>query len=65
MTNANRDIRNVAKQSGVFLWELARYLKISEPTMTRKLRFELSEGDKIKYMKAIKAISDARGEDMK
>ena len=36
----NQDIRNTAKEKGVNLWEIAEYLKISDPTMTRRLRRE-------------------------
>ena len=63
MANANRDVRKAARQYHVHLWELARYFNVSEATITWKLRFELSEDDKNKYIKAIKAISDARGEE--
>ena len=43
---ANADIRKAAKEAGVSLWELADYMNISEPTLTRKLRRELSEDEK-------------------
>lgn len=43
---ANADIRKAAKEAGVSLWELADYMNISEPTLTRMLRRELSEDEK-------------------
>ena len=42
----NSDIREYAKSRGVMLWELAISMNISEPTITRKLRLELSDADK-------------------
>lgn len=39
----NQEIRTEAKRNGVKLWQIADKLGISEPTMTRKLRHELSE----------------------
>lgn len=48
----NTDIRAAAKQAGVYLYEIADYLHISEPTMTRLLRRELS-GDKKQQIKDI------------
>ena len=42
----NGDIRAMAKQAGVFLYAIADKLGVSEPTMTRLLRRELSEGKK-------------------
>ena len=43
---ANEMIREKAKRSGVPLWKIARELGISEPTITRKLRVDLSDNDK-------------------
>lgn len=43
---ANTDIRTNAKKKGVRLWEIANAMNISEPTMTRKLRKELSQDEK-------------------
>jgi hypothetical protein len=44
MRRANQDIRDYAAQKGVYLWEIAKELGISEPTMTRMMRTELPEG---------------------
>lgn len=43
---SNADVRTAAKNAGVFLYQVAEAMGISEPTMTRKLRFELSEEEK-------------------
>ena len=43
MKKANQDIRDYAAQKGVYFWEIALKLGISEPTMTRWMRVELPE----------------------
>ncbi len=54
---ANTDIRKTAKEKGVRLWEIAEHLRISDPTMTRKLRRELSEIEKEYFLNLIDEIS--------
>lgn len=54
---ANNDIRNTAQNKGVCLWEIAAALKISEPTMTRKMRTELSKEEKGKIFAIIDDIT--------
>ena len=49
----NTDIRETAKQAGVFLYAVAEELGISEPTMTRLLRKELSNDKKAEIKKII------------
>lgn len=55
---ANKDIRLKAKGCGVPIWKIAAKLGISEPTMTRKLRFELSEAEKAKIFKIIEELKE-------
>lgn len=52
MKNTNEDIRNAAKVAGVRLWKIAERLKINDGNLSRKLRRELSEAEKMQ----IKAI---------
>ena len=52
----NVDVRTTAKKSGVFLYELAERLGISEPTMTRLLRKELSDSKKQELLAGIADI---------
>ena len=52
----NSDVRTAAKSAGVFLYEVAVAMGISEPTMTRKLRFELSDNEKKPIFDAIERI---------
>lgn len=53
----NADVREHAKASGVYLYQIAATMGISEPTMTRKLRFELPKSEKKKFLEAIDKIS--------
>lgn len=54
---ANQDIRQYAKKAGVRLWEVAEFLGISDPTMTRKLRHELPETEKTKLFEIIDKLA--------
>lgn len=53
------DIRKEARSKGVPLWQIAKHLGISEPTMTRKLR-NPSAMEKKKMLDAIEHIQTAR-----
>lgn len=55
---ANADIRKAAKDAGVSLWELADELHISEPTLTRMLRHELSDMEKSDMLCSIGDVVD-------
>lgn len=57
---ANADIRKAAKVLGVSLWEIADKLKISEPTITRLLRRELSDDRKQELLHTIASIAEAK-----
>ena len=54
---ANADIRAIAKEHNVYLYEVAERLNISEPTMTRKLRRELSHNEKLRIKQIIYNIA--------
>lgn len=56
MTKRNTEIRAAAKSAGVFLYEIAEKLDVSEPTFNRYLRKELPEGLKAKALAAIEEI---------
>lgn len=53
----NTDIRKYAKTHGVRLWQIADELGISEITMSRKLRYELSEEEKQKILEIINELA--------
>ena len=63
MKRANQEIREYAAKRGVFLWEIALAMGISEPTMTRKLRTELPEDERRKIAQIINEIADAKSLD--
>lgn len=56
----NLDIRIYAKSKGVFLYEVAKALHISEPTIMRWLRDELSDDRKTEIISAIDAVAAKR-----
>lgn len=53
---SNADVREHAKASGVYLYQIAAAMGISEPTMTRKLRFELPVSEKQQLISVIDHI---------
>lgn len=57
---SNLDVRTIAKENGVRLWEIADKLGISEPTITRKLRRELPADEKKKILAVIDEIAAAK-----
>ena len=58
MIKRNNEIRTKARENGVFLYEIAEKLNISEPTFNRWLRKELSENLKQKALAAIEEIRE-------
>ena len=57
---ANQDIRDYAAQKGVYFWEIALKLGISEPTMTRWMRVELPEDKRREIRQIIDTITDSK-----
>lgn len=51
----NQDVRNAAKQNGIYLWELAEVLGMADSNFSRKLRKELTPEEKKKCFDFIKA----------
>lgn len=58
---ANSDIRQAAFSSGVYLWEIAEAMGVTDGTFSRKLRRELDEKEKKEILKIIKTISKRKG----
>lgn len=54
----NVEIRTMAREKGVYLYEIADLLKVSEPTFNRWLRKELTEEKKGEVIAAIEQISE-------
>lgn len=60
----NQDIRAYAKSKAVRLYEVADNLRISEPTMTRKMRYELPQKEKDRIFKAIDNIAERKAAEL-
>lgn len=63
MIKCNTEIRAAAKSAGVFLYEIAEKLDVSEPTFIRYMRKELSDGMKVKVLAAIEEIKQEHESD--
>ena len=57
---ANDLIRAAAKTSGVFLWQIAAELGVSEATITRRLRVELDKPERERFVSVIGEIRKAK-----
>ena len=53
----NLDIKTKAKQSGVFLWEIAEKLDVTDGNFSRKLRRELPADEKQRIFALIDEIA--------
>lgn len=60
-TQMNEDVRRVARERGVKLWEVAEQLGCADATLSRKLRRELPTDEKKAIMDIIMAISEEQG----
>ncbi|MDE6726886.1 MAG: hypothetical protein K2J80_02970 [Oscillospiraceae bacterium] len=54
---ANQIIRDELRERKVYQWELAKALGISEATMVRKMRTELSDGETTMLLGMINEIA--------
>lgn len=63
MTNCNAEIRTAAKNAGVYLYQIAAEIGVSEPTMTRKMRYEMGENEKKTILSIIDRLRSDRSED--
>ena len=62
MKQANGDIRAAVKNAGVKLWMVAAEIGVSDATMSRWLRFERSDSEKQRFLKAVEAAKSKYGE---
>lgn len=60
--NRNLDVRTYAKEKGVYLYEVAEALNISEPTIMRWLRAELTDERKAAIIEAIDRVAAQNAE---
>ena len=59
----NEKIRIEAKRNGVFLWEVADRLELTDGNFSRKLRRELPEEDQARILGIIHSIAIEREEE--
>ena len=52
----NIHIRMAAREAHIPLWKIAQMVGISEPTLTRWLRVELSQEKKVRILQAIEQL---------
>lgn len=62
MQKANQDIRDYAAKKGVYFWEIAMKLGISEPTITRWMRVELPADKRREIEQVISDIAAAKSQ---
>lgn len=53
ITRANEDLREKARKAGVFLWQIAGHMGMSEPTLTRHLRVPMPEDERAAFLRAL------------
>lgn len=56
----NLEIREAVKNGGVYLWQLADRLGVSDATLSRKLRKELSAKEKKRCLQIIEQLTEQR-----
>ena len=56
--NKNLDIRAAARGRGVYLYEVAEVMGISEPTLMRWLRTNLTDERKARILEAIDTVAE-------
>ena len=57
---ANADIREKAKQAGVYLWEVAAEYGMNDGNFSRKLRLELPQEEKQRILEAIDRLAQEK-----
>ncbi len=58
----NKEIREAAKSSGVFLWQVAAACGINDGNFSRKLRQELPNEEKEKILAIIERLAQEKQE---
>lgn len=60
----NESCRRHAKNNGVYLWQVADRLGISESALTKKIRHEFSDKDREAFINAVDQIVKERAADV-
>ncbi len=50
------EVKQLAKESGIFLWQIAEKLGINDGNFSRKLRKPLSDADTAKVLDAVEQL---------
>ena len=58
----NQDIRQAAKESNIQLWQIADAMNIRDCELSRKLRYELSEKEKLQIRYIIAELAEGANE---
>lgn len=61
MSQENQKVRRAARAAGIPLWRIAVTIGVSEPTLTRWLRVQLSEDKEQRIMEAIASLEREAG----
>lgn len=61
MSQENQKVRRAARAAGIPLWRIAATIGVSEPTLTRWLRVQLSEDKEQRIMEAIASLEREAG----
>lgn len=56
MNKANTALRSALKAAKIPYWRVAEQLGVHENTIVRMMRHELSDSDKVRFLKAISEI---------
>lgn len=56
---SNKDIREAAASAGVFLWQVAEAIGVTDGTFSRKLRRELPDDEKTEILQVIQRLSSS------
>ena len=60
----NNDLRLYASGHGVRLWEVAKALGISDNTLTRRMRKDMTEDERREFLRAVDQISNGGGDSL-
>ena len=59
----NQDIRTLASEKGIHLWEVADKYGVTDSTFSRKLRKELPTEEKNRIVAIIESLAEQKGDD--
>lgn len=57
----NQDVREAARVSGVYLWQVAAELGVNDGNFSRKLRRELPVAEKARILEIIEKLAKEKG----